>query len=329
MALFKREGERFYRTRFTINGVRIDRSTKEVNKHAAQRFEDKLRAEMKEQLIYGAKPKHTWTEAEERWLKEMKHKRTLNTDKSHFKYINTQPFSKLKVEDITRQDIENLITTRESTNVSPATLNRTLALIKAILNRAYKHWGWLEKVPFVSMRKEDNKRIKWLTRDQADLLLSYLPKHLRLMVEFTLATGLRASNVSKLKWKDVYGNTLLIAAENFKSGKNFGIPLNDTAMKILEECKGNHPTYVFVYNNKPVLQPNTKAFRKALQKASIKDFRWHDLRHTWASWHVHSGTSLQELQALGGWSDFKMVLRYAHLCPDQLQKAANRIVDKT
>ena len=60
-------------------------------------------------------------------------------------------------------------------------------------------------------------------------------------------------------------------------------------------------------------------------RAGIKDFRWHDLRHTWASWHVQSGTSLHELQQLGGWSDYDTVLRYAHLSSDHLQKAAERV----
>lgn len=68
-----------------------------------------------------------------------------------------------------------------------------------------------------------------------------------------------------------------------------------------------------------------KAWKKALKRAGIENFRWHDLRHTWTSWHVQNGTSLQELQQLGGWTSFNMVLRYAHLNSDQLQNAAERI----
>lgn len=71
---------------------------------------------------------------------------------------------------------------------------------------------------------------------------------------------------------------------------------------------------------------NTPAWRKALIRVGIENFRWHDLRHTWASWHVQSGTSLQELQQLGGWSSFDMVLRYAHLSSNHLKEAAEKIV---
>lgn len=67
------------------------------------------------------------------------------------------------------------------------------------------------------------------------------------------------------------------------------------------------------------------AFGKVLNRAGIKDFRWHDLRHTWASWHVQAGTPLNVLQELGGWSDYKMVLRYAHLAPEHLAYHAANI----
>jgi integrase len=86
-----------------------------------------------------------------------------------------------------------------------------------------------------------------------------------------------------------------------------------------------HSEFVFTYKGEPIKQCNTKAWKKALSRAGIENFRWHDLRHTWASWHVQNGTSLQELQQLGGWSSFKMVLRYAHLNSDQLKRAAERI----
>ena len=88
---------------------------------------------------------------------------------------------------------------------------------------------------------------------------------------------------------------------------------------------GKHIKFVFTYKGKPIEQCNTKAWRKALKRAGIKSFRWHDLRHTWASWHVQNGTSLQKLQQLGGWSSFDMVLRYTHLSSDHLKKAAERV----
>ena len=70
---------------------------------------------------------------------------------------------------------------------------------------------------------------------------------------------------------------------------------------------------------------NTKAWKQALKRAGIKHFRWHDLRHTWASWHVQSGTPLQVLQELGGWSSYEMMLRYAHLSAGHLADYAENL----
>jgi len=67
------------------------------------------------------------------------------------------------------------------------------------------------------------------------------------------------------------------------------------------------------------------AWKRSLKRAGIEKFRFHDLRHTWASWHVMNGTTLQELMELGGWKSFEMVLRYAHLAPEHLSTAAARI----
>nr|WP_245006500.1 tyrosine-type recombinase/integrase [Methylomonas koyamae] len=98
-------------------------------------------------------------------------------------------------------------------------------------------------------------------------------------------------------------------------------------MAVIRQQLGQHDRYVFTFKGKPVLKAGGNAWKKALNRASISEFRWHDLRHTWASWHVQAGTPLNVLQELGGWSDYSMVLRYAHLAPEHLAEYANRIAD--
>ena len=85
------------------------------------------------------------------------------------------------------------------------------------------------------------------------------------------------------------------------------------------------PCSSLYYAGKPLGSANTLAWRKALKRAGIENFRWHDLRHTWASWHRQAGTPTHELQRLGGWRSSVMVERYAHLAPEHLAKAANRL----
>jgi integrase len=82
---------------------------------------------------------------------------------------------------------------------------------------------------------------------------------------------------------------------------------------------------VFSFRGKPIVQVSTKAWYGALKRAEIKNFRWHDLRHTWASWHVQQGTPLFVLQELGGWESAEMVRRYAHLAADHLAPFADRL----
>jgi integrase len=109
-----------------------------------------------------------------------------------------------------------------------------------------------------------------------------------------------------------------------RTGEGRRIPLNADAVAALEATRGQHRRWCFTFAGQRIHQSST-AWDKAKQRAGIEDFRFHDLRHTWASWHVQSGTSLQELMELGGWRSYEMVLRYAHLAPEKLSSVASRI----
>lgn len=267
-----------------------------------------------------------WEDAEKRWLEESKHKRSIDKDIENLAWL--KPYlSGMLLTDINRQNIEQLAKIREKIGNKPATINRMLALIRAILRRSVNEWEWLDKIPYIKLRSENNNRTRFLTQGEANSLVKLLPAHLGDMVTFSLATGLRQSNVTKLEWHyvDMERQHLYIPAEKSKSNKPLGIPLNAGAIAILEKRKGMHNRYVFTYRHKPIKQCTTKAWYKVLDKLGIEDFRWHDLRHTWASWHVQNGTPLHELQKLGGWESHAMVLRYAHLSSEHLQNASERI----
>ena len=189
-----------------------------------------------------------------------------------------------------------------------------LELIRAILNKAHKHWKWLESVPIIRMRKFENKRLRWLTKKESQRLLAELPPHLKDMASFTLATGLRQANVTGLQWSevDLIKGHALIHPDQSKTKRAIPVPLNSDALEILKQQRGRHSEYVFTYQGKPVSRCNNHAWLKALKRAGIKAFRW----------HVQNGTSLHELQQLGGWSEYDTVLRYAHLSSDHLRKAS-------
>ena len=324
MALYKRDGIWWVDIRH--KGKRIRKSTGTEIKDDAQRLYDQWKHELWSQANVKSLPNKTWMDAVVRWIDESTHKRSLVTDKIHLAWLD-QYLRKQKLSEIDRDLIESIAKKKERSNVSLTTVNRILELIRAILNRAHKEWGWLDSTPVIRMRKIENKRIRWLTKQEANQLLKELPSHLNEMASFTLATGLRESNVTQLKWAqiDLTKKHALIHADESKSKRPIPVPLNKQAIAILKAQIGKNLIYVFTYQGKPVTRCNNHAWQKALKRAGINDFRWHDLRHTWASWHVQNGTPLHELQQLGGWSNYETVLRYAHLSSEHLRVAAERV----
>ena len=261
-----------------------------------------------------------------RWLDETQHKATQNDDIMHLRWLD--PFlGQQTLATITRDQIDGLIAKRKSEGVSNATVNRMLAVIRAILRRAALDWEWLDKMPRIKLLPEPKRRVRWLTQDEAKRLIGELPVHLADMVEFTLATGLRQANVTHLAWSqvDLERKLAWIHPDEAKARKAISVPLNAEAMLVLGRQLGKHPSQVFSYKGKPIVQVNTKAWHKALDRVGIADFRWHDLRHTWASWHVQNGTPLNALQELGVWESADMVRRYAHLGQNHLEDYAENL----
>jgi len=324
MQLFKRKGSPNWQYKFTIKGKTIYRTTGTQDKAKAQEIADKSKANTYDIVKLGKKEQYLWQDAVVRWITESE-KRSIETDKYHLKWL--RPYlDDIYLNEIDTNLIEKIIKAKLKTS-GKTRVNRTTGLIRAILNKAHKEWKWLDNVPYIRQFKEPNRRTRWLTKDEVNRLLVELPEHTQAMMLFTLATGLRESNVTGLEWSqiDMQQKIAWIHADQSKSGKVIRVPLNKDAINILIAQLGKHHARVFTYRGNPVSKAGTKQWRAALKRASINDFTWHGLRHTWASWHVQNGTPLNVLQELGGWSSYDMVLRYAHLAPDHLNEYANNL----
>ena len=312
--------------RFTApNGCRIRQSSGTADRQAAQELHDRLKVRCWEEQRLGVKVDRSWKEAAVRWLKETSHKRSHDKDVAKLRWLD-QYFGHLMLSQITRELVDR-IGERKADESSPANANRYLALIRSILRRARDDWEWIDQIPKVRLYRESRRRVRWITQEQAAKLLAELPPHLCEMARLSLSTGLRQHNVSHLRWDqvDLARKVAWIHHDEAKAGRAIGVPLNEDALAVLRSRLGQDASYVFTYKGKPVERCSTKAWHSACTRAGIEDFRWHDLRHTWASWHVQSGTSLQELMELGGWATYEMVMRYAHLAADHLRVAASRI----
>jgi integrase len=292
----------------------------------------------------------TWDQAALAWLEDHQHRRSIEEIKRVLRWL-TQHLRGKPLADITDGVIRQLARARREDAVnrraiaravaadkpapaakpaSGATVNRHLAQLSAVLHYAHRR-GWLATVPPIAKAAEPAKRVAWLTREQADALLAELPPHLAAMARFALATGLRESNIRLLTWQqvDTARAVCWFEAHEMKAGRTHSVPLNPQALQVLAAQHGKHRRLVFplprwatkqhpdepprqVWDS-PTGKVSSHAWRKACQRAGVPWLRFHDLRHTWASWHVQAGTPLPVLQELGGWASLAMVQRYAHL----------------
>jgi integrase len=325
MSLYKRNDSPHWWVKISHGRRTIQRSTGTEDKSQAQEYHDKLKASLWEQQRLGVKPRRSWKEAVVRWLAETSEKVTHQEDLRKLRWLD--PFlGSLMLDEITLDVIDAIKVEKLKTAGKP-TVNRYLALVRAILLRARGEWEWVDKAPKVKLFKEGPGRERSLTAEQAVALIGQLPMHQRDVVIFALATGLRQSNVLGLEWSHVNleSGHAWVGAVQSKNRKPIAVPLNATALEVLRRQLGKHSVRVFTYRGRPLGRANTLAWRLALKRTGIENFRWHDLRHTWASWHRQAGTPTHELQRLGGWRSSVMVERYAHLASDHLTKAAGRL----
>ncbi len=319
----KKRGNIWYAHFSTPSGEVVRVSTGTENRQAAQEYHDDLKRRAWRDDKLGDKLTKTWEQACTRWFEEKSAKKSIEDDKSRARWLN-QHLSGMYLNDITF-DVVQVIAKKKQKEASNATANRHLQLLRAMLNMAVNEWGWLDRAPRIKLFKEKARNIRWITYEQARILLLELPKHLRAMAVLALCTGLRSGNILSMQWSqvDFARKIIIIAGDATKNEDPVGIPINDSAAVVLEGLIGNHETYVITYRGNPIKQASTRAWYKALKRAGILNFRFHDLRHTWASWMIQNGVPLLNLQELGNWKDASMVRKYAHLDVTHLQKHAD------
>lgn len=326
MSLYRHPKSAYWWVRFTVRGRQVRQSTFTQDRKAAEEFEHRLR----DRYWRAARldeASHSWKEATDRWLRERSGKRSLERDERIFAIYT--PLNSKALEDLTAAELSSIRTTREQ-EVSPATANREFALIRAVLTRAHKQWRWLEHAPAVPMADLGKQDPRWLTRAQFQALVKLLPAHTADMARLAVATGLRRGNITGLTWDrvDLKEKTAHVNASEAKGGRGIAVPLNAEAVSVLKRWRGKHERYVFVFRKKPVYQVATRKWREAVKAAGLTGLRFHDLRHTWASWQAQAGTPAYAIRELGGWATDAMVKRYAHLNPGDLAAYAARTLVK-
>lgn len=324
MALYRRGS--IWWCRWRIGGAEVRESAGTADRETAQEYHDRRRADLWRAQRLGER-RVDWDQAALAWIEEHANaKRSYADDLLKLRWLQPRLTGR-DLTTITPELLREIRDAKVAEGRTTSTANKHLATVSAVLRFAAKK-GWLRSVPWVPYFPAEEGRIAWLTREQADALLAELPDHLAAMARLTLATGLRRANVTGLEWGnvDLGRRVAWIWPDEAKAGRAIAVPLNDDAAAVLQGQAGEHERWVFTWRGAPVTRTKTKAWDAAVRRAGLSPaLRWHDLRHTWATWHVMAGTPLEVLKQLGGWASYEMVLRYAHFAPGYLAGYADRI----
>ena len=210
-----------------------------------------------------------------------------------------------------------------------ATVNHYLKFLKAVYNRAVRH-ARLTYNPVTPIRftRENNARNRCLSPDEESRLLAALPARMRPLVLVALHTGMRLGELRALQWTDVDFDSSSIRVRRDKAGDGRWVAMNSVARAALVSAKRDQKilsSYVFASPEGKFLHNFGRYWRPAVAEAGIKDFRFHDCRHTFASRLAMSGVDMYTVQRAGGWKTPTMVQRYAHLSPDHMAAAVEKL----
>lgn len=308
---------------------RILRSCKTKNRLEAMERHDRARAELWREIVLDEQPARTWGEAVALYLSEKQDMRSLRADVAgKIRWLQARipddtPLTKIgrMVPDLRRQRTEQ--PGRNGQPPKQATVNATMAILSAILNLAEKR-GYIDRAPKIDLPNPRNARTRWLTREEAARVLKACRDlhgdEFGDLVEFSLETGLRQQNAVQLlpAWIHLENRSLTIPAEFFKTKRNFTLPLSDRAFQLVVKGLSRGAAFVFPSPTGKVQREVNERLKAACAAVGVADFVWHDLRHTWATWHIRAGTPIEVLMKLGGWVDLVMPLRYAALAADHI-----------
>ncbi len=249
-------------------------------------------------------------------------------------------FGSLPLRNFNTELVEQHQTDLINKNLKPATVNRNLSVLKAMIRKAVD-WNMVEEEILKQVRRvknlpENNERLRFLSKDECKRLISACEernrndkrvKHLKPILITALNTGMRKSEILNLKWDNVDLKHGFILLDRTKNGDRREIPINET-LKINLESLPRHinSDYVFCEQKKGNRYGNIKrSFATVCTRAKLLDFHFHDMRHTFASHLVMAGVDITTVSRLLGHKDIKMTLRYSHLAPAHMRNAVDKL----
>ena len=327
--IFKRAGSPYLWIRWTgADGKQKKESTKTTLKTEAEYLLGKRRKEAMEGLIPDRYKKAVLLSALMKdYLIWAEHQKAYESKKFRVDLL-LKEFGDIPLPAFSIKAVEQYQAKRLKEGKKPATVNKELATLKHMLSKAAE-WSMVSEEAIkgalkVKLLQENNRRLRFLSKDESTSLISNCAKHLKPMVVTALNTGMRRGEIFGLTWDRVDLKHGFILLNTSKNGERREIPINTTLRaQFVELALGNVDGHRFIFHEKDgkPFDSVKRSFLAACTKAGITDFHFHDLRHTFASQLVMAGVDLTTLKELLGHKDIKMTLRYSHLAPSHKLRA--------
>ena len=330
MGLYKRGN--IYWCSITVKGKQYRFSTKTKDRKTAQQIYAKLLFDLENSLTQPEKPKITFIEFFKNQYLTWSERQASYRTKKYYPNVIPDWFKKIPLSEISTRDIE-LLQGDLMKDKKPATVNRIIASIKHAMTKAYE-WELIDetvykKIQRVKPLKGEVKRLRFLSIDEIHKLIDAAEPHLKPIITVAVNTGMRRSEILNLTWQQVDLKHGFILLEKTKNGERREIPMNEPVRQLLKQLFTNRRLNTdFVFVNPQTgkrLTEIKRSFHTACKKAGITDFRFHDLRHTFASHLIMSGVDLKTVQELLRHKDIKMTLRYSHLAKAHKTNAVEKL----
>ena len=229
-----------------------------------------------------------------------------------------------------KRDLLSRTITNRKKQMSPARVNRYMAALSTALNTSIREWEWMEDNPMrkISKLKEPRGRVRYLKNEEKERLLvacNSVNNHLYLAVVLALSTGARQQEIWDLRWSNVNFETRFITFTETKNDEFRSVPLVGLGRELLLEhsrIRRIDSDLVFPSKKNPAVSYDFRnPWKKALVVAEVEDFRWHDLRHSCASYLAMNGVPMRTIAEILGHKTLSMVQRYTHLSTEHLTEA--------
>lgn len=331
MGIYRRDGSKVWQMTFCVSGKQIRQTTGTEDKKLAERIYRKILGQIAEGKWFelDVASRITFEEMAAKYEdEEYQRLKSKRSTQGYLKQLKAY-FGSYALGDLNPALFNEFIQMRKKKGVKSSTINRQLNLLRRMLNLAKKRWLWIKDVPPIEMeRNADTKRVRHLSFEEYHKLLEHCDGWLKDLVIVAAWTGLRQGNILNLRKSqiDLKDGTISVDGAETKNQENLVIPISAPALEVLGRAlQAANPESPYVFagkDGKQVYQMELhRAFKKVLEKAKIEDFRWHDLRHCFASWNRQAGVDLDTLADLLGHKDTRMTRRYAHITPSHLRHA--------